>query len=598
MVTKDRLAAALWGDNPPRDYDGCLEHYVSLLRRQLRTYSEPGAVMVMTEHRGYRLAAEQVWVDITAFDALERMCAGNNDNRVLIERALSLIGGELLEDEPYAEWALEPRSRYRQHQLRLMRAAAELALGQRDLDGALRWAQSACAIDGFNEASHRLLMLAHYGRGERTEALRVFADLSASLRSEAGVAPTVATATLRAAIAEQVAADDLLPERRATPIEIGALSSEQNAESPPAEIPLLGRRSELSNLTSACVANLAEAAGPGLVVLEGPAGVGKTRLLVEAAARMPGRLVRQVIASSGMRHIQGALINDIVEALADDISDTAPLVAGFGTMGGPNAISLIEVRALAQFLATVEPFVVMVDNAQWADALSIRLLSYLVGRYRGIAGTFVLAIEDEDLRPDLVRVVNRASSRIRLQALSAAELEPLAIENLHQLTGGLPVAVVAHLQAEAGIKSTILTSYRKALFARIQAEGETTWRVAVATAAGAPPCAPAEVAALLRCDALVVAEMQDRLCGMGILRPDTAGFTFRYPIMRELLRAGVSQPRLRLLDALGGTDRPHIDESGRRALAGRSSSGAGRSMRGPASAPRSTYPAATGQAGS
>ena len=185
LVSKDQLAASLWNDNAPQDAEGCLEHYVSLLRRQLRVGSDPGPAIVLTEQGGYRLDADHVWVDIAAFDAIERACAGSDD-RSLVESALALMRGDLLEDEPYADWALEARNRYHQRQLRLLCRAGELALHERDFDAALDWGRTAAAIDALNEASHRCLMLAHYARGERAEALRVFADLSRALIEAVG----------------------------------------------------------------------------------------------------------------------------------------------------------------------------------------------------------------------------------------------------------------------------------------------------------------------------------------------------------------------------------------------------------------------------
>jgi hypothetical protein len=50
--------------------------------------------------------------------------------------------------------------------------------------------------------------------------------------------------------------------------------------------------------------------------------------------------------------------------------------------------------------------------------------------------------------------------------------------------------------------------------------------------------------------------MQDRLCGIGLLRPDADGYEFKYPLVRTLLRETVSRARLRLLDQLCAQDEP------------------------------------------
>jgi len=550
VVSKDQLTSALWNEDAPRDAHGCLEHYVSLLRRQLRVRGEPGSAIVLTEHRGYRLAAEGVWVDVAAFDALDGAWAGGED-RSLVEGALALMPGELLEDEPYADWALAARNHYGQRRLELVCRAGEMALQERDFDAALRWGRTGAAIDVMNEASHRCLMLAHYARGERAKALRVFADISRALVEELGVNATRATTALHIAILDEIPFDELLP-ARASALELTAAQLQSNARPTPHEIPHLGRHAQLETLQLACTHDPAgPRCGPIVVVIGGGSGLGKSRMLDEAAAGMPERDVQYVSCAPGMQHVRGALIEQIVTVLLGKHARSAAFVDAFSSAVQQDSVSLTAVCELERALAGGKTFVVMIDDAHWADEFSIRLLTYLIERDGGVSGAFVFALNDEELRPEHARLSRRATCRIHLEPLSEQDLEPLAIDDLHAATGGLPVAVVAHVQARAGLPAEIPDSYRSSVLARIHALGETAWRVAVASAITEPPCAPGEVSSLLGADPLDVVEMQDRLCSIGVLQPGADGFAFRYPLVRTLLRDTISPARLRLMGQVG-----------------------------------------------
>ena len=551
LVSKDQLAASLWDDSAPRDAEGCLEHYVSLLRRQLRTGRGRGPAIVRTEPGGYRLDSEHVWIDVAAVDAIEATC-GDSADRALVESALALMRGDLLEDEPFAEWALPARSRYRERKVRLACAAGDLALRERDFDAAVDWAQTAAATDALNEASHRCLMLAHYARGERGAALRTFAALQRALVDEMGVDAMRATTSLHKAILDEVPVDELLPMRAGSAVDIHPAPSHAPAIAGDVlelgELGHLGRQSQLSALLAACTNSQTGSGGPVMVLVEGGSGLGKSRFLREAAALLPECTVRTVRCTPGMQDVRGALMEEVVAALVDANANTATRATLFGSAVTEDAVSVTAVHELEQCLAETPRFVVMIDDAHWADVCSVRLLSYLTERGRQVGGAFVLALNDEDPRPDNARLSLRAAGKIRLGPLSETDLEPLGIDDVYAATGGLPVAVVEHARASAGLPAQMPDSYRQSVLRRVGALGENAWQVAVASAASGPPCAPSAVAALLGWNPLDVAEGQDRLCAIGLLRPAADGYAFRYPLQRAVLRETISPARLRLLD--------------------------------------------------
>jgi hypothetical protein len=62
---------------------------------------------VVTETAAYRFATDLVDLDLDRFDELGERSSREptHRSRLSLERALALVQGEVLEDEPYATWA-------------------------------------------------------------------------------------------------------------------------------------------------------------------------------------------------------------------------------------------------------------------------------------------------------------------------------------------------------------------------------------------------------------------------------------------------------------------------------------------------------------
>lgn len=211
-VPKDRLARLLWGDKMPVNTSGSLEHYVSLLRRRLDPGVRPQQSLIVTEHCGYRLDVEATWVDLNAFDEVADLAAAGTADRDQIKQALGWVTGDLLEDEPYAEWALDARTHYRQRCVQLLVTAAELALSDRDIATARELAQQAVSRDPLVESGYQVLMLAAYARGDQSGALQTFQQVRRVLAEDLGIDPMPTTAALHQSMLSQVDAETLLPE--------------------------------------------------------------------------------------------------------------------------------------------------------------------------------------------------------------------------------------------------------------------------------------------------------------------------------------------------------------------------------------------------
>lgn len=258
--------------------------------------------------------------------------------------------------------------------------------------------------------------------------------------------------------------------------------------------PLLERSAELARIGAA----LAEArTGRGrFVLVEGPPGIGKTALLAA---------VRTTAAEDGMRVLRGratvlerdfafGVVRQLFEQpLADapevDRSDWLQAAAGgaavlFGPPGAaapdglpsaavdPSFAILHGLYWLCANLAAAGPVCVVVDDAHWADAPSLRFLAFLLTRLEELSLALVVASRPREVGTDaeLLATVTTdpAAEVIRLPPLTrtaVAELvqsrlggapDPAFVDACHGATRGTPFLLRQLLEAlsDEGIAAT------------------------------------------------------------------------------------------------------------------------------------------------
>lgn len=189
-VRRDRLADLLWDGQPPASWTGTLDSYICVLRRQLQLGSGRSSLLATTPG-GYRLGPEGVNVDIADFRRLTRaaLTARPGPAVATIEKAIGLASGDLLADEPYADWAVRARGCFQRDLLTAAVHGSRLASGLGDHRTAERLARAATAADPMSEDAVTALMTALSNGGRRCEALRVFAELRARMIDEFGAEP-------------------------------------------------------------------------------------------------------------------------------------------------------------------------------------------------------------------------------------------------------------------------------------------------------------------------------------------------------------------------------------------------------------------------
>ncbi len=540
-VPNDRLSDLLWGEDPPQNAAGSLQTFISVLRRQLTPDRARARALVITEAEAYRFGSDLVELDLDRFDELLDRAAREPTRlaRRSLDQALALVRGEVLEDEPYAVWAEELRRTYQGRVLSAHLDAADAALAELDYAAALAHAQAVTAVDRFDERAHRAQMLALYSLGRQHDALDTYRRFRARLDDELGLQPTAATRALESAILRQDDVHPLLPRpvvHERLDICAGSLS-------------LLGRTDELATLERA--ARQALDGAQALLMLEGEAGLGKSRLLDELANSLAGIRVGSAGCSELEQHLRYVpLAAALRSALRETEFDSRiPALSGvlpeFGTDGPAREFAEIEVlEALVDLISSHAPLVLLIDDLQWADAATIAALSYLHRRCLGMPVAIVVALRGEQAPPDHPLRRLRPDTRVRLAPLTVADLAPLGIPELHDATGGNPRFIAERIATGDPVPTgTLVETVR----AQCRAEGAWSYRLLLAASVLEPPFDPAALAGLLRFDESELVEELERLCERRILRVDGHGFRFRYALVREVLLASVSPARARLV---------------------------------------------------
>ena len=540
-VTSDRLAELIWGDERPQDPAGALQTFVSSLRRHLDPDRERARALVVTEPEAYRFATGLIALDLDRFDRLLERSAQEPTRKARrsLEEALTLVRGDVLEDEPYSTWAIDLRGSYQGRVLGAHLEAADAALAELDFTVALAHSDSAASLDRFSERAQRIGVLALYALGRQHDALARYRAFRALLDEELGLEPTPETRAVEGAILRQEDVRSLLPR----------LISHSGEHPVTSTTRLLGRTAELHAITQAVHAGLGGTLR--LVQIEGESGLGRTRLLDELATQLEGARVGRASCSELERHLPYVpLATALRDALADvDLGTCLPaltrILPELSLDAARPSFDEIEVlEALAALVAKHAPLVLLIDDLHLADGETIAALAYLRRRGSAIAGAIVTTRDVGDWG-DLRRRLP-SDTAVRLEPLSEDDLAPLRVPNLYEATGGHPRFVIEALAS--GRPDGPSTSLTQALLAQCSAEGPRAFRVLTSAALMEQPFAPEPLADILDADPTSLTEELERLCGRRILRVDGLGFRFRYELVRQALRESVSPARRRLLE--------------------------------------------------
>ena len=371
----------------------------------------------------------------------------------------------------------------------------------------------------------------------------------------------------------------------ATPQSLPNPASRVQAHSVGTPAPLLFEREHeqavLESLLSAAVA------GSGsVVVVEGQAGIGKSRLLERARGEATSAGIRVLRArgaelerqfSFGMvrQLFEPALITDAPtrrsELLAGAAEPAATLLsvgrpAGQAMMGTASLTAMHALFWLTFNLSSQAPVLMCLDDLHWSDTDSLRFLAYLIPRIHGLAVMVAASTRpaepgaDQQLLDLLITdpqctvlhpaPLSQTSAALLVRA-TVTDAEDRFCEACHDATGGNPLLLqeLAAVAAAEGIASDPAGLTRLANIG----PRATARRVATRLARmGADPVALAGAVAILGdgaelthaatlagLDAVRALQVASELADVDILRPTTA-LQFVHPLVRAAVYASLS----------------------------------------------------------
>ena len=300
-LSADRLIDALWGERPPPTAPKALQVQVSKLRRLLE------APVLTTGDGGYELRLPDEAVDAVRF---ERLLAQQRPRE-----ALALWRGDALGDLLPGPVLAAETSRLEDSRRGALehRIEADLRLGRhRDLLGELKGLMIRYPV---HEQFCVQLMLAAYRSGQRDEALAAYDRLRRVVVEHTGLEPSERLRRLH---------HDVLVDSPALTADVQAPAGPSPA---PAEIPaapeiLVGRAHDLARI-GAAVRRRPEAAAPGLAVLCGPPGAGKSATALFVAQRLrhrfpDGQLFAALHTRTGVPADPLDVLRDFLAAVGDE----------------------------------------------------------------------------------------------------------------------------------------------------------------------------------------------------------------------------------------------------------------------------------------
>jgi ABC-type oligopeptide transport system substrate-binding subunit/DNA-binding SARP family transcriptional activator len=399
--SRESLMELLWPGMPLKSAQENLRQAVYQLRKCLAEAGYDGPPALLSDRQTIGLNPEFACeLDVERFFRLLSGKAGE-DPTSEAERLLEASGcyrGDFLADfflpdsASFEDWATARREQFRRMALGLFNRLAEIYLEAGSFNQAREYARRQVEIDPFYEDAHRQLLLALFQQGERAGAINHYEYYRRKLQSELGVEP----GTELRALVEQIKSETSpqqagrLKDKQEPPHLPQPIQARKSAAAVREKAHFWGRANQLRGLHQHLDSVLENQAH--VAVITGEAGAGKTALMEEFARQAQGRVPRLLAAKGACNAFTGVgdaylPFRDVLEGLgqAQTWQNGAPL-----SRSASNQELLFEqfTRTLLE-KAERNPLLIVLDDLQWADTASIRLLFHL-GRRMANSPIFIL----------------------------------------------------------------------------------------------------------------------------------------------------------------------------------------------------------------
>lgn len=562
-TARQRLAFLLWPDSTEGQARTNLRHLLHTLRARA---PEIDRCLVIT-HRtiGWRADAP-CWRDVADFERLIAHDSATGSRRKVLQEAVGLYGGELLEGSE-DEWLLGDRERLRRMYLEALAELADLCETQGATAEAIAHTERLMRLDPLSEQSYRRLMRLHSARGDRARALTVYHDCSTTLERELGVEVSGHTRAAYEALLDQGQADQVAPERAPGP-------------------QLVGRAPERARLIEMWTAS--DDGRAQLALVTGESGVGKTRLVEE----LRDWCSRRGVATADARcyPAEGSLAYGPVAAWlrsaalrprlrlldATQLSEVARLLPELlvDLPGVPRPTPLPESdqrRLLFDAVSSVVlrggPVMLVLDDLQHADRQTGRLLHYLLRVQPGArllvvatarreeiaaghpAHELIIGLQARECFTELaLDRLSPTETRTLAKGLSTAPITEADLQRLYAETEGNALFVVEALRAGWAADQPLSPRVQAVIAARLdQLSSPARALVEVASTIGREFTTDVLTTAADTAEDVLVRGL-DELWRRRIVRdvgPDT--YDFSHGRIREVAYLGLSPARRRLL---------------------------------------------------
>lgn len=438
QLVRDQAMELLWPDLDSTGAAAQLYKAIHQLRKALgadEQESDAGEWIATIKSLVILAPPGGVTTDVDAFEQTARAALASRQIKEL-ERAAVLYTGDLLPMDLYATWTQAPRDHLRQIYIDVLLALAQDYQSRGDLAAAAETYRTALDKDAMLEIAHRGLMAIFAQQGQRDRALKQYGVCLDALADELGVAPSQETRALYDRIDRQQPGTEVAVERTRlqTPIRMA---------------PLVNREAEC-RVIDGCLDQLLAKRG-SVLLIEGPAGIGKTRLTWELVARAQRRGFHTLVGSAYEMEgavaygpfldiLQAALRDsragqeripaEIASVLSGHLQDAQPV-----PNSDPRAAQTYLFAGIAEFLrqrALSAPLVAVLENGHAADQGSLELFHFLARRLQDVPLLLVVTRRKEgtatgDPLDKFIRSVREVAT------VNVLTLGPLSATDHHEL---------------------------------------------------------------------------------------------------------------------------------------------------------------------
>jgi DNA-binding SARP family transcriptional activator len=448
-VSTDVLIEILWPHSTLSAAATTLRSAINALRNVLepdRPNRAPSKYIV-TQAPGYAFHLTQdIWLDVEEFERRLTQAHSVGDAALrlyFLEGAIALYQDDYLISDPYADWLQTERERLRERFFNALLQAADLYADAGHYADAIANCRRLLASDEVRENAYQALMRYQAESGDSAGALLTYERCRTLLSDELGADPSPMTQQLHqrilngeveprpvhaagAGFAAGTAVESALADGGHQPIILPQRTLLPVLDSDYTRI-FVGREAEV-DLVEDRLQQTLEGRG-ALLLLEGEAGVGKTRLAFQVlghAAQLGATVISATcqilerdlpfapLADSLGRYLYGlpdvvvrslpaaslAQLMQIIPSLQDRLSGInipTPELAGSAE---ENRLRLIDaVVAFFVALANQRPLALFLDDLHWADPDTLSVLSRLAQRLADVPLFLLISYRSEDL-PD------------------------------------------------------------------------------------------------------------------------------------------------------------------------------------------------------